>query len=975
MPTQKPRLAADDDIIDLTDLGDAGGSGSDDEPVDMSFENELDDLFGDVDSAPAKAAAPATDDASDDDVLDLTGLGLDEPTAASDADDADDDALDLAGFALGDDAATADADDDVLDLAGLDLDAPSATAGGDDDALDLAGLDLNDEAAPATAGADDDALDLAGMDFGDDALSADAGEADSDALDLGGLDFDAGEPAPATAGADDDALDLGDLDFGDAGLPASDAADDALGLGDDALTADEADGDALDLGGLGPDAELDAELDALEDANPDDAGTGLDFGDLDDDKFSEPAAAADDALDMADLDLDGLLDGGGTAKTPPPLLAVDDDAITDDLLDTLPEAPAPGGAPAGPDLGLDFDDDALPDLGEAPAEADAGLTDAALAAGAVAAGAVAAAAVAMAAGKDRAAPKEDAINLAALDELIDTAKGSHAEAAPEGQNALAAISALSDRLAALEAASASLAGKFDALPPPADEEFLASALAIRLEETLAARLDPLLAAQGPSPDLEGFKKDLLAEIEARKPDRGALLAELGQELPPAGDLVHKADMAEAMDSLRAAIARLEALSQARQTQFADFSDALETRIAEMRREMPAPEDFVSPQSFSGALEGLRETLRLDFSQTLESRLQEVVEAARQAAREEVAALGQSLGARLDALEGDRLDPGAVTSRLDALEAGRFDPDALTSRLDSLEAHIAPQALAERVRDALAPDFAGKAALEDVAQTAAAAEKIANDALAGLEAKPGAETLDAAVGALRDEMASATEAAAHTAEEAISSLGDALAARLQTLETRHIDPESLAERVRNALLKQLPDAQALQETAETAIRAENAANDALARLDGKVGGEELDAAVSPLRDELTRTADAASQMAREEVQALGDALAGRLDTLESKTIDPESLAQRIRSAVLSELPDADSLQQTSETAVRAENTANDALARLGSKLNVEALEAALKALRDEIIKEIERIVPGAAAAIIRQEINALAKELL
>ena len=663
------------------------------------------------------------------------------------------------------------------------------------------------------------------------------------------------------------------------------------------------------------------------------ADTGLALGDMDEGALdaapAEPEAddllADDGSLDVSGMDLDGLLDDD-EAQASPPLPAVDEDAITDDLLDTLPEAPP------------------VPKPASAPA--DAGLSEAAAAAGIAAAGVAVAGVAAMAAKGEPSAPaKSDEINLAALDELIDTAKSGHPEAGADSPGTLAAIAALSDRLTALETAAAALAEKFDALPPPADEEFLASTLALRLEDALAARFEPLLAGAKAAPDLDGLKAGLIGELR--------------QELPPAGDLVHKADMAEAMDSLRAAIARLEALSQARQTQFADFAASLETRVAEMRRELPVAEDLVSPQIFSSALDGLRKSLAADFAEVLEARLAGVVEAARQAAREEVAALGETLGARIDALEAGSGDAQKVAARLETLESRQLDPEALT----------------ERVRDSLAPDFAEKAALDEVARAAANAEKIAGDALAGLETRPGAEELDAAMGTLRGEMASVSEAAAHTAEEAISSLGDALTARLKALETQRIDPESLAERVRSALLKQLPDAEEFKATAETATRAETAANEALARLETKVGGEDLDAALTPLRDEVGRTADVAGQLARNEVQALGDALNDRLNTLETQSIDPESLAQRIRNAVLSELPDASAVQQASETAVRAETVANDALARLGTKLNIEALEGALKALRDEIIKEIERIVPGAAASIIRQEINALAKELI
>ena len=63
MASDKPLPDADDDIIDLTDLVEEGGAGNgaaDDNGVDMSFEQELDDLFGDAEPLPTKTRPAAS---------------------------------------------------------------------------------------------------------------------------------------------------------------------------------------------------------------------------------------------------------------------------------------------------------------------------------------------------------------------------------------------------------------------------------------------------------------------------------------------------------------------------------------------------------------------------------------------------------------------------------------------------------------------------------------------------------------------------------------------------------------------------------------------------------------------------------------------------------------------------------------------------------------------------------------------------
>ena len=176
---------------------------------------------------------------------------------------------------------------------------------------------------------------------------------------------------------------------------------------------------------------------------------------------------------------------------------------------------------------------------------------------------------------------------------------------------------------------------------------------------------------------------------------------------------------------------------------------MEKRLDELRRDLPGPDAFVSPERLDEALAALRETLAGDVAANLETRLTAVTEAARQAAQEEVRTLGEALSGRIEALSG----------RIEALEADRIDPDAL----------------AEQVRQALAPAMPDAAALEAAVNRA---ETAADDAMAGLDAKPDRQELDAALATLRTEVLAEMEravprAAAAVIREEITALAETL----------------------------------------------------------------------------------------------------------------------------------------------------------------------------------------------------------
>ncbi|MHC1791321.1 hypothetical protein [Solidesulfovibrio sp.] len=718
MATDKPLPDSDDDIIDLTDLVEAGTAGdgaSGDNGVDMSFEQELDDLFGDAEPMPAKSATAAK--------------------AAPPA-DADDDLFDLTGFEVADAGKpAADADDDVMDLSGF-------------------GLDEADESAPAGS--------LADLGFDDDAgapqpaaASAQAAAADDDALDISDMRFDdPGDAAPQTKDAPGslDALDSGDLeDSAAAPLPA-----------DEALHFDDLDFDAVQPDS--PDTVADVAA-ALTDQD-DDTGQAVSDADLDA-LLAEPDEAASDAA-MAEM--------LGTLPDSPDTPDITDVIDFTDVVD-IPE-------------GLDVLESTADAMGET---AQAEQTD--FPAAAVAAAIPLAAMAATATARSDAGPSVGGIDLGALDTLIDSSKGTQAES--ETQADAAADKALAARLDALEAATDALAERLDGLPEFPGEDTLAQALAARLENALAIRLEAMLAsrpaAAAPEIDLGGLKASLLNDVQATL---AAHLDALRQELPAAGDPARQDDMARVLDSMRESLTRLEALSQGRHTQFQDFAQTVETRLAELRRELPDPEDFVSAKRLTEALDGLRQTLGDDLAGSFDARLEAVAEAARETARTEVQSLGEALAGRLEALENDRIDPDALAETLrESLAedlARSFDPHletvaeaartevqrlgvALAGRLDALENdRIDPDALAAKLRETLLSDALDPQALQDAADTAARAEAAAQKALADLDTRLTPGDLDAAINTLRADMRAEMErtvpqAAATVIREEIAAL--------------------------------------------------------------------------------------------------------------------------------------------------------------------------------------------------------------
>ncbi|MFP5260092.1 MAG: hypothetical protein ACLGQH_13800 [Acidobacteriota bacterium] len=578
-----------------------------------------------------------------------------------------------------------DSDDDIIDLTDL---VEEGTAG--DGASGDTGVDMSFEqelddlfgdaeplpakaAQPAKESQDaDDLFDLAGFEANDAPKATDA--PDDDVIDLAGLGLDE-EPETAQPGGN-----LADLGFDDDLAPAAAKAGDA---------------DTLDISDVGiDDLGLDETPKTQAVAPPPSAP---DFGDLEEKPADAAATApATDTMDLASLDFDDIEPAGQDAAADiAAMLTEQDDSPAQDLSDAdldalLAEPDQTSNDAAMADLlGAlpDAPEDATPSPADLTGEGQTPIPAVAEAAGLAAAAAVPLAAMAaVGTARSEAGPSVGGIDLGALDTLIDSSKAPAAEA----QAPAAPDSALLDRVTALETAAADLGQRLDGLPPIPSEETLAETLAARLESLLTSHLDAL---------------------------RG--------ELPAAGDLARADDVTSALTDVRQSLARLEALDQGRRLQFEDFTRSMETQIAELRRELPAATDFVSPERLAQALGELRETLAGDLSANLAARLDAAVDAARQAAHEEIATLGRALTERIDNLENDRIDPNALAANL---------------------------------RETLLSEALDPKALQDAAATAAKADAAAQQALAGLETRLTPGDLDAALKTLRTELVAEMERA-------------------------------------------------------------------------------------------------------------------------------------------------------------------------------------------------------------------------
>lgn len=160
-----------------------------------------------------------------------------------------------------------------------------------------------------------------------------------------------------------------------------------------------------------------------------------------------------------------------------------------------------------------------------------------------------------------------------------------------------------------------------------------------------------------------------------------------------------------------------------------------------------------------------------------------------------------------------------------------------------------------------------------------------------------------------------DAVAEAARQTAGAALEPLASRLDALEADRVDPEALAQILRQSL-----------------------ADDLAVGLD----------------DRLKVAVDAA----RAEAASLSEPLSSRLDALEANRIDPDALGAKLRETLLSDALDPTALQEAAALAAKADAAAQKALAGLDTRLTRADCDAALDTLRAELTASMERnCAPG------------------
>jgi len=305
--------------------------------------------------------------------------------------------------------------------------------------------------------------------------------------------------------------------------------------------------------------------------------------------------------------------------------------------------------------------------------------------------------------------------------------------------------------------------------------------------------------------------------------------------------------------------------------------------------------------------------------------------------------------------------------------------ALVARLDTLEAGLA--GLAEQLR-----------ALPEAPNGAALAETLADRLEATLDSRLDALRLELApaetpeveapdLEALRAELLAAIEAATPDRDSLVQDLRTALTPDFEALRqgfpqtgdfVGQAEMAAALAATRDELLAKLPEvtsdrAALLDDFAELLETRLAALRQDLPGPDTYVTPKGLADALTGLRESLsvdmTSVLRTAKQAARDEASAMGDALASRIEALETDRLDPDALAEQVREALLPSLSSGEA----------ALETAKQALAGLAERITTGDFEDAMTKLRSDLAQEILRGVPKAAAAVIREEIAALIKE--
>jgi len=291
----------------------------------------------------------------------------------------------------------------------------------------------------------------------------------------------------------------------------------------------------------------------------------------------------------------------------------------------------------------------------------------------------------------------------------------------------------------------------------------------------------------------------------------------------------------------------------------------------------------------------------------------------------------------------------------ATEETRLALEALGGRLDTLEAKFSGlgESLAQTFMPMVDEALAGfKAGLPPALDEEALEGRLASRLESGVEAR---------VGALKDELAAERAAAEMMAEPGAEPLDPAalladVDARLEALKAEISETASAQE----APADPAPMIEELGGRLESEIAALQGRIEALSGVAAEPGpsAELVD------HSALLAEVDARLEVFKAEAASLADALGERLDAeLDGLRQGLAALESRVSELEAAPAP----FPEISEADVAAPDTSGPDLSNL-------VTQEALDALRQELLAEIRRTVPAAAAQIIREEIRALVQEM-
>jgi len=232
-------------------------------------------------------------------------------------------------------------------------------------------------------------------------------------------------------------------------------------------------------------------------------------------------------------------------------------------------------------------------------------------------------------------------------------------------------------------------------------------------------------------------------------------------------------------------------------------------------------------------------------------------------------------------------------------------------------------------------------------------------------------LDEAVAGIKADMPAPAEAADPSAQ--IAELRESLEARMDALQAelpKAVDEEALAERIKDEVLAAMPQSEAAPALDETAL-AERIKDEVLAAMPAASGEAGPQAGTDDLLAQVEAKLDDRLEAFKQELPAAGEAsgveetaarLQGAIDSVQARLdavpADMSSMVDEIAASLGARM---DAFEAGSGPQAAAQD--------LSGYVSKDELDA----LRQDILAEMKKAVPAAAAQIIREEIQALLKD--